>query len=226
MESILTFFSKFAPLIFLLLIIGLVVGIHHLTQARGELRLANFGLEREIAHQHSNKAVVLLLLVGFFGVFELFLVLFLAPNLSASSTIPTATLNPLGTLSNTLSPEQVALLGTPTAGAPAESSSTGCIPGQIMITSPLPGSEVRGKISLEGTANIPNFGFYKYEFSIQGSDIWSTVQAGNKVVNDGWLGDWDTSNIVPGDYLLRLVVTDNNGSAFPPCIIPIRVKAP
>lgn len=226
MESILTFFSKFAPLIFLFLFIGLLIGIHHLTQAKSEYRVANFGLEREIARQHSTKALVLLFLVGFFGIFELFLVLFLAPNLSASSSISTATLNPLGALSNTLSPEQSALLGTPSESNPIVSVATGCIPGQIMITSPLPGSEVKGKISLEGTANIPNFGFYKYEFSIQGSDVWSTVQAGNKVVNDGWLGDWDTSNIIPGDYLLRLVVTNNDGSAFPPCLIPIRISAP
>ena len=129
-------------------------------------------------------------------------------------------------ISNTLSPDQLALIGTTSPIVEFTPESTGCIPGQIMITSPVSGSEIKGKTSLQGTANIPNFGFYKYEFSLQGSDIWSTVQAGNKVINDGWLGDWDTSNITPGDYFLRLVVTDNQGNLLPACIITIRVKAP
>ena len=63
----------------------------------------------------------------------------------------------------------------------------------------------------------------KYEIASLGSDNWSTIQAGGQVVVDGTLGLWDTTELTPGDYLLRLVVTDNQGQALPPCVVTVRV---
>jgi hypothetical protein len=40
------------------------------------------------------------------------------------------------------------------------------------------------------------------------------------------LGPWDLSQLSPGDYLLRLVATDNEGKAMPACQIPLRITAP
>ena len=40
------------------------------------------------------------------------------------------------------------------------------------------------------------------------------------------LGQWDTSILTPGDYQLRLVVTNTQGQSLPPCIIPLRITAP
>jgi hypothetical protein len=40
------------------------------------------------------------------------------------------------------------------------------------------------------------------------------------------LGPWDLSQLNPGDYLLRLVATDNEGKAMPACQIPVRITAP
>ena len=78
-----------------------------------------------------------------------------------------------------------------------------------------------------GTADIPNFGFYKYEYAPLGSDTWATIVADKKVVQDSNLGKWViTSTITPGDYQLRLVVSDNNGINFPACVIPVRIIAP
>ena len=102
----------------------------------------------------------------------------------------------------------------------------GCIPGQIDITTPKPGDTLKGSIELVGTAAIPNFGFYKYEFAPLGSENWNAIVANNKVVQDGKLVTWDTSAITPGDYQLRLVVSDNQGINFPVCIIPVRIIAP
>ena len=226
MEAILSFFSQFAPLVYLLLAIGLVFGLRRLVQARAETREAIYGLEREIAHRHTGQAVTILVMIGLLAFAEFFLIIFLAPDLSALSQLATPTTNPLVTATNTFSPEQLAFLGTPTLVTTPIVQATGCIPGQIKITSPKPGAEIQGSINLEGTANIPNLGFYKYEFSPVGTDIWSTVKAFNKVVQDGVLGDWDTSNITPGDYLLRLVVTDNQATVLPTCVVPVRIKAP
>uniref|UniRef100_A0A7C4PSI4 RCK C-terminal domain-containing protein n=1 Tax=Anaerolinea thermolimosa TaxID=229919 RepID=A0A7C4PSI4_9CHLR len=155
---------------------------------------------------------------------ELILNTFLAPTLPAAAILPTPTANLLGTPTETLSlsifSETAAPVETPTPEV------GGCIPGQIMITFPEPGMEIRGQITLTGSADIPNFGFYKYEVSPLGAEQWTTISAGNAVVRDSDLGRWDTRQLTPGDYLLRLVVTDNQGNAFPPCVIAVRILAP
>jgi hypothetical protein len=104
-------------------------------------------------------------------------------------------------------------------------NSLGCVPSQVILTSPQPGEEVQGTIDLIGTVNIPSFGFYKYEVASQGSDTWATISAGREVVINGTIGRWDTTALTPGDYQLRLVVTDNEGNSLPPCTVPVRVLA-
>ncbi len=78
---------------------------------------------------------------------------------------------------------------------------------------------------LRGTVNLSDLGFYKYEYAAQGNDEWTTIAAGNQIKIDDELSSWDVTNLVPGDYLLRLVATNNAGEARPPCIIPVRVLA-
>ena len=95
-----------------------------------------------------------------------------------------------------------------------------------MVSSPQPSGEVQGKIVISGTIDVPNFGFYKYEYAPQGSETWSTIAAGDKTIREGELGAWDTSQLTPGDYQLRLLVTDNLGKALPACIVPVHVIAP
>jgi hypothetical protein len=226
MASVLNFFVRLAPLIFILLIIGLLFGIRRMTQARTELRSAAFGLEREIARRHTSQATSTLVIVGFLAIAEFVLVVFLVPNLPALTRLITPTMNPLLTPTNTFALEFVQTLAAGTPGSTATVQATGCIPGQIDFTAPKPGDVIQGGVALKGTASIPNFGFYKYEFSPVGSNSWATILANRKPVVDGDLGSWDTSVIATGDYQLRLVVTDNLGNELPACIIPVRVKAP
>ena len=82
-------------------------------------------------------------------------------------------------------------------------------------------------VNILGTVDIPNFGHYKFEIKRPDETIWLTIQAGNKVVRNDNLGDWDTSRLIPGDYQLGLVVVDNQAQAAPACIVQIRVvRAP
>jgi hypothetical protein len=226
MASILHFFTSYAILIYLLLVVGLMFAVRGLVRARREMGESLYGLERETAHQHTSQAVAALSLIVFLAIAEVVLTVFLAPNLPALSFLVTPTINPLTTPTATLPPGLLATMGVYTPVSTPIAQSIGCIPGQIMISSPKPGDVVKGQVILMGTADIPNFGFYKYEFSPLGIDVWSTIQANREVKRDKELGRWDTSEVSPGDYNLRLVVIDNQGNAFPPCVVPVRVAAP
>ncbi len=227
MKTILNFFVHYAPLIYILLAIGFAIGLRRLAQARSESREAVYGLEREIAHRHTGQAITTMTLVGFLAVAELVLIVFLAPILPALAQLPTPTGNLLALQTGTLSPELIGTLTAMPAGSnPTAQQSSGCVPGVVNIATPKTGDEIKGKVILKGDAEIPNFGFYKYEFTPVGADTWSTIQAGRKPVNNDDLGLWDTSTVDQGDYQLRLVVTDNQGNELPACVITIRVKNP
>jgi hypothetical protein len=226
MIAILDFFVHFAPLLYLVLAVGLVFGLWRWSQARSEQREAIYGLEKEIANRHTFQSLTTLIVVGSLAIGEFILIVFLAPNIPAFSRLPTPTLNPLALPTSTIPFESQQTLGIVTPLPTSTIQATGCIPGQIAITSPKAGDELRGQISITGSADIPNFGFYKYEFAPLGSTNWSTVLANRAVKDDASLGSWDTSTITPGDYQLRLVVTDNQGNELPACVVPVRIKAP
>ena len=118
--------------------------------------------------------------------------------------------------------DQAGQVGTPAVPSGVDV----CSPGQIVISSPKAGEQLQGKIILTGTVNVPNFGFYKYEYASRGSDTWATIAAGDKLKKEEDLGAWDTSQLVPGDYQIRLLVTDNLGKLMPACIISVQVIAP
>ena len=203
MAAVLSFFIRLAPAIFLFLIPGALFGIQRMVKARREMQAAAYGLEREIAQHHTRQAVSALVLVGILAFAEFVLVVFLVPNIPALSRVATPTLNPLLTPSSTLSLELLETLGAVTPASTPTLQATGCIPGQIDITSPKAGDQIQGAVELIGTATIPNFGFYKYEFAPIGSDAWAAILASRKPVQDGDLGSWDTI----GDSDRRLPVT-------------------
>lgn len=93
-----------------------------------------------------------------------------------------------------------------------------------MITFPENNSVVSGKIEIEGTANIDDFGFYKFEISPANSGNWLTIQAGDEPVIEDELGFWDTNQLEPGNYALRLVVLDNQGIQRDPCRVDLVVE--
>jgi hypothetical protein len=226
MADYLHFFSSYAYLIYPLLGMGLIFVIRILVRARRELGESLYGLERQAATRHMNQAIATLSMIILFAFAELVLTVFLAPNLPASSVVITPTMNPLFTQQSTIPPGLLTNLGITTQVSTSLEQSSGCILGQINITTPKPGDVIKGQVIIIGTANIPNFGFYKYEFAPLGSDIWATIQANREVKIDNELGLWDTSEITPGDYNLRLVVLNNHNKVFQPCLVPVRVVAP
>jgi hypothetical protein len=225
MAEVLGFFIRITPFIYGVLALGVIFGIRGMVRARTELHESAYGLEREIAHRHMNQAISTLAIVAILAFAEFVLVVFLVPNLPALSQLATPTMNPLLTPVSTFPLSFKETLGARTPGVSTPTAqATGCIPGQIDITLPKAGDQIQGLITLKGTADIPNFAFYKYEYAPIGSDNWAAIVANNKVVRNNELGIWDTSVIATGDYQLRLVVTDNQGNELPVCIIPVRIK--
>ena len=227
MSAVYRFLAAYEGLIYILLALGGLFAFRWLWISWREWREFVFGLEREFAMRRLSQAlaVSLLILVLFFG--ELFLASFIAPALPSSDLLATPTLDILNQTEGALSGDPAVALTA--AGPVSESSSvltSGCVPDQIILTSPEPGGDVSGTVTLVGTVDIDNFGFYKYEVSPQDAETWATISAGIEIVKNGDVGLWDTTTLTPGDYQLRLLVTDNQGQSYPPCVIPVRVIAP
>lgn len=188
-----------------------------------EWRDSVFSLEREFALRRLGRitAVALLILGLIFA--EFFIATFIAPSLPASDILTTPTLDLLAAPPGTLSPaeETQSVISPGTLAAP--SGMSGCVPDQIMITSPQPGIVVSGSIEIIGTANVPNFGFYKYEIAPRGTQDWATISADRRPKQNEALGTWNTASLTNGEYFLRLVITDNEGGALEPCVIAVRV---
>lgn len=241
MAEVLNFFKDLEIWVYGILgIVGLLSLIKFM-RAWNEMRQAAFGLELESAQQRLNSAATTLVLIVMFAIGEFTLVTFIIPYIPDASPIPSPTLDLLATQTITLAPmtatplltptelnmlEQNTIMGLGTPAAP-ENGKSGCVAEQINITSPVDGSGVGGVVPIIGTADIPNFGFYKFEFSSPGQPNWLAIQAWTSSKREDTLGQWDTSRLTEGLYLLRLVVTDNQGKALPPCVIQVTVlKAP
>jgi hypothetical protein len=227
MEAVFRFLADYEGLIYILLSLGGLFAFRWLWKSWREWRDSVFGLEREFAMRRLGQALIVSLLILFLFFGELFLASFIVPAFPASDLLATPTMDVLNQTQGALSGDPTVLLSA-TTPAPESMSvpGSGCVPGELILTSPEPGQEVSGTVTLVGTVAIDNFGFYKYEFSPQGEETWSTVSAGREPVQEGDVGLWDTSVLTPGDYQLRLEVTDNQGQAYPACVIPVRVRAP
>lgn len=226
MAAIYRFLSTYEVLIYIVLAIGGLFAGRWLWRSWNEWRRAVFNLEREFALRRIGRAVALLSLVLILSCAELVTAAIIVPSLPAAFFLATPTLDLLATPTGTISAQlatQIALTPRP---APTLQGAQGCQPGRLAITSPKAGSEVTGTVDIQGTVNIPNFGFYKYEVAPINSDTWATISAGREIRVDQSLGPWDTTALTPGDYQLRLVATDNQGVALPACIIPVRVLPP
>ena len=227
MEEAISFFRAFELWIYLLLGLGGLYYLRKFILAWQELQGASFGLERESAQSRLNQSASALVLLLTMAVVEFVLVSFIAPAMPGVAPLPTPTLNLLASATITLPAAIPQPLGTAAATPvliPELPSGSGCVPGQIEVTMPQAGEEVSGVVPVVGTANIPNFGFYKFEIKRPSETIWLTIQAGNTPVQGGKLGDWDTTRLSPGEYQLGLVVVDNQAQASQPCVIQVRVS--
>jgi hypothetical protein len=227
MEVVYRFLATYEGLIYILLSLGGLFAFRWLWKAWREWRDSVFGLEREFAMRRVSQALMISLLILFLFFGELFLASFIVPALPTPGMVTTPTSDALNQTEGAFSGDPAVAL---TLLAPVSESSpnleSGCVPGEIILTSPESGQEVSGTVTLVGTVDVDNFGFYKYEVAPQGTETWATISADRKLIKNGELGFWDTTTLTPGDYQLRLEVTDSQGQGYPACIISVRVIAP
>lgn len=226
MTTLLRFLSQFEILFYLILAVILVVFASRVYKAWKEWSTSLFGLEKEHTQRQINQGITILIFTFALGITLFVLTTFIAPSTPGVQQAATPTVN--------LTAQPTIAISTPTISAtttgliPTLSAilDMGCIPDQVQWTDPINGDSISGKYVLKGTVNVANLGFYKFEFSPAGSNSWTTIAAGNKSIVDEPLGgSWDTSSLSPGDYKLRLVVTNNQNEPLPECTIDITIKA-
>jgi hypothetical protein len=224
MEALFRFLAGYEILIYIFLGMGFIIAFRWLWRAFRETQDAIYGLEKQIAFRHLSTAIASIALFVFLLLGELYITSFLVPNLPASTFLPTPMVNILSTRQpappdDPDSPTSATDIGIGTVSQTA----SGCIPDAIMITSPSPGQELIGVVNLFGIVEVNDLGFYKIEYSSAGLENWATFYAGREITPDQPIGVWDTSQLPSGDYQVRLVVTDNQGQDYPPCVITFRV---
>jgi len=224
-EELIRFVVNYEMGVYLILGIVFVINLQKLIRALINKRKATFGLEKEVAQKNLRASITLLSLAALFGISNFILVSVASIQYPGIVQLPTPTVDMLATTG----PENAELMPEESEdeGASATQTAiaiTGCIPEVLEWKNPENGAEVSGSVELLGTVNVPNMGFYKYEYRYQADSIWTPISAGNKPVIDGPLGGvWNTEEITPGNYNLRLVISDNANNLLQPCEIQVKV---
>jgi hypothetical protein len=223
--------------------------LREIFSARQELQQSLYSLEREAARSRLWRGVMMSALLGFIAAAIFVLSNVVAPELadSAARTTPTPpfvlnTTTPTPTFqpTPTRTPRPPTLVpGTPTPtieGAPTATitptppplPSSSCPDPNVQIIAPIAGQAFSGAIQVRGTADAPNFAFYK--FTLSGPATNNVTQTAGDVVRtpvrEGVLGAIAATNLVtfPGVYELGLVVVDNTGNELPRCMVPIVIQ--
>ena len=103
-----------------------------------------------------------------------------------------------------------------------------CPHSQARLTVPRVGEVIADQIQVQGSANIENQEYFKFEFRRedgQVEDEWHWAARYDELVEEGVLGTWDVSHLPEGVYTFRLVVVNVQGNyPFPPCEVSVRVQ--
>jgi hypothetical protein len=247
--------ARYAVVLYVLAAAGVIFYIWSAFQARRKRDLALFALEREDAANRGLRSwmmavVCVLLALGVYGISS-----FIVPNMPAEeaeetpvisllftptanptppsapavTAAPTATLGPVPTVAPIATPlDRVPDTPVPTPSVEGEEAAltAACTSAGTQIISPKNGDRLSGVVEVIGTANLPNFSFYKFEIQWPDTEDWVTVQSFDVPVAGGFLGNWDTTPLAgePGTYKFRLVVVDNTGNFPEPCAISVIIE--
>ena len=188
--------------------------------------VALFGLEKELSQRKINAGLSIVLFSGLLAIGLFVINTFVIPSVPGVFQVATPTVD--------MTEQPTLIVETPTLEVTAQGLiptlsaylNKGCVPGQVNWSYPLDGDGVSGAVELNGTVNIVNLGFYKIEYSTGDQDNWIPILAGREVVDNAPFGSlWNTADLTPGDYKIRIVVFTNQQEQLPECEIKILVKA-
>jgi hypothetical protein len=239
MTIIVKLIADYAIWLYLLLSLVALLFVRAHMVARRERDNSIFSLERESATRRMVQAtmgfLVTLILVG--GVF------YTSQTLVQEVPLPEATPTPTAIIVLPPSPTPPPLLPTPTPtetprprptlplvetitptlevslGVPANCPNPG-----VRISEPGTGATVSGVIQIVGSATIPDFWYYKFEFRGNGFGEWTFIQRFDTSISGGILGAWDTRSVPSGNYEFRLIVVEKSGNYPEPCTILLSVQ--
>lgn len=94
------------------------------------------------------------------------------------------------------------------------------------IVSPRPGEALQGRVTITGSSDTIGFASYELAFAYpaDSTGTWFLIAQSNQPVQDGTLGEWDTSLVTDGDYTLRLRVLLDDGSSLEVLVPDLRVR--
>jgi hypothetical protein len=241
--------ANYAGLIYIVLIVGAVFYVRQILVARQDLQQSLYSLEREAASSRLWRGVVMLGVLALIAFATFVLSTVVAPQVTAGEaratptaafTLPTNTPTPTFQPTPTRTPRPPTVTpGTPTptlAGAATEAPTptppslpvANCPDPNVQIVAPVAGQVFSGEIQVRGTAQAPNFAFYK--LTLNGPATNGVTQTVGDVVRTpvegGVLGAIDPTNLLsqPGVYVLGLVVVDNTGNELPHCEVSVVVQ--
>ena len=225
MEELLRFLANYEIGAYIIFGIVILFNLKGLIEGIVGLRKANFRLEKEVAQKKLRSSITIISLFTLLGVSIFILVSVSSIRYPGISRISTPTMDVLATQApaegSSAASQETRQVESQTQTAIAL---TGCIPGQLEWIEPATGAEVTGSVELRGTVNVPNLGFYKYEYRNLADELWTPISAGNRpIVDDLFAGRWNTEQLEPGNYALRLVVSDNQNNLLKPCEIDVKV---
>lgn len=236
MVGLLLLIDRYAPLIYLLLFLGILVSLLVFFSAQREVARARKYVAREEASARAYRSGFLALGLLLALAAAAFVDTRLAPTLATlnqdepSITTPPSETPPLFIPTPTL-PRTIVEVGTPAPTAVTEPPGVTqpppafCAHPQAHITSPGDSATLQGIVEVKGTADITNFWYYKLEVASGDSPIaWRWIGAEYQPVTAGVLILWDTSIFPPGPYSLRLVVVDKTGNFPEPCQVVVNIS--
>lgn len=247
MGAFISLIESLAPGLYVLAGVLLFLNLRSLMMAQGELRFAQYGLEKELAQRRGGRAITLI-----FVMIELLVAIWAISALAAptwSDGLPSTAVVNSGRNFTTSTPVGDGSLGIdaeagPTAGpgilATAPPPSTpigtigpfdqrvGCDPDVAWIQIPANGQYVFEEMDVLGTANSPDFAKYRFEIRGTAEDQFSvyTPTDFTNPVQDGILGRILPVYLLEGEYRFRLTVFNTVNEVVGSCEITIWITEP
>lgn len=94
------------------------------------------------------------------------------------------------------------------------------------IVSPRPGEALQGRVTISGASDAIGFVSYELAFAYpaDSTGTWFLIVQSERPVQDGVLGEWDTTLVTDGNYTLRLRVLLDDGSSLEVLVPDLRVR--